>query len=1055
MRAPLLALLVLAACRTSSLGACKTSDDCLAGSVCDTTQDTPVCVVQQGTCFPACPTGQVCRNDACQAAGCSPACDTAHVCDEANNVCNPVAAAGVTITSPAADAYVDGALQATASAHAPGGVTGLTFDLRSAGVRVASKVGVASGSDPSNFAVSISLAGIGDGPVSLTAVISYGTDTLTSAPVALTVDQNAPAIALTSDGRTTRLASGQSAAVTASVSDGAGSGVVPASVQLLIAGQAAITGAPSASQYSFAVPVTDALCATGQTCSVSFSLTAKDKANHTATLGGDPKAVLVIDRDAPAIQNISITTAADYTDGSGRKWFSSTGTALRVTAKITDPAGVAGGTVCLKLSTESAACPHPGTAGASGTYSFDLPRQASDGSAPASFTLSASDSLAASLSGASKAEHQAVSPAQQVFFDGQPPAVAIAADGTAYARKLPDGGANYVTVSAQVSDPSGLSADPKLVSGGVPLSPSSKDGGSFTYLLNAADAPAGSEGPYTFQVTAQDNLGHLAQVNGSRFVDDAAPAATVKVFKDVEPAGAGVNYPLPVANTGYTGASFIYSDTVHVKGTLSDTAGLGSATVHVDGIDFDGGVSAGAPRALGCDAGQTSCNFDVTLALNDPQNGGFHTGLVTEAYGTNINIPAGNLSVVIDAQDQAQAGDGGPAAHAASNLTAAHTTRFLWQYDVGRNLSGLAVHPDGDLIATSDAGTDTVYALAPDAPTLRWKFGGAAGLGPVTAAPVIGAGDAQGAPIYVASRGKSVYALASDGGVLWHADNLGNFAVTPALASSSVGEQVVAPSSDSATTSHLYAVSDGGVAASALSDDVDNFSSPVVLDGGVYFGTAKGISRHLVGDGSVGAAVNYHGTAGQYFGLVSDGQSVYGQQRNGNTTGAGTLVKLDAAATQVWATALARAGIGEPAFGLDGKLLFGDNNSGLFSTDPATGVATSYLTLGNTARSITFGSDGHLYTPRSGGYFEVHEGKQLSWVVDPNQTSILRAAVMDCQGRLFLAAGSNNTGVIYAVITDDKGLADTAWPTWRRDSRNSGNTASLKYGIRTASGCVQ
>jgi hypothetical protein len=45
---------------------------------------------------------------------------------------------------------------------------------------------------------------------------------------------------------------------------------------------------------------------------------------------------------------------------------------------------------------------------------------------------------------------------------------------------------------------------------------------------------------------------------------------------------------------------------------------------------------------------------------------------------------------------------------------------------------------------------------------------------------------------------------------------------------------------------------------------------------------------------------------------------------------------------------------------------------------------------------------------------------------------------------------------VFAFISDDSGLADTPWPTLRRDGRNTGNAGALKYGIRTApDSCTQ
>jgi len=102
--------------------------------------------------------------------------------------------------------------------------------------------------------------------------------------------------------------------------------------------------------------------------------------------------------------------------------------------------------------------------------------------------------------------------------------------------------------------------------------------------------------------------------------------------------------------------------------------------------------------------------------------------------------------------------------------------------------------------------------------------------------------------------------------------------------------------------------------------------------------------------------------------------------------------------------------------------------------------------------NVLQGSDGHLYVPKRTGLFDAYAGNQLSWTFDP-PTTILRYSTIDCQGRVFVASGTT----VYAFISDDSGMADTAWPSFRRDSRNTGNASTgwLKYGMRTAAGCIQ
>jgi hypothetical protein len=66
---------------------------------------------------------------------------------------------------------------------------------------------------------------------------------------------------------------------------------------------------------------------------------------------------------------------------------------------------------------------------------------------------------------------------------------------------------------------------------------------------------------------------------------------------------------------------------------------------------------------------------------------------------------------------------------------------------------------------------------------------------------------------------------------------------------------------------------------------------------------------------------------------------------------------------------------------------------------------------------------------------------------------------MNCNGTLYAAAGNT----VYAIITDmmsaadNGGLADTPWPKFQRDSRNTGNAdITTRFGVRNADGsCTQ
>jgi hypothetical protein len=521
----------------------------------------------------------------------------------------------------------------------------------------------------------------------------------------------------------------------------------------------------------------------------------------------------------------------------------------------------------------------------------------------------------------------------------------------------------------------------------------------------------------------------------------------------------------------------VYSDTVHVQGTISDPHGIGSATLRLDGIGLDGGVSLGTSRPLGCTPGAISCPFSLDVTLNDAGSE-FHTGLSTFDAGVSAgNIPAGMLQVTIDARDTAVAYGGAPAANAATSAMTARTTRLLWQRTLaGTAVSGLAVHPSGDLIVTMGGSiavggggvSDTVYALAPDQPLTRWSRRVAGGLGTgVTGTPAIGAGDATNARVYVASSYGDLYAINPDGTPAWTAtlkDNL-NFTVGPAVMQLPGGvEEIIVPSGMTTGNAQLWRATSGTDDAGVPIDGADLRAAPLILDGSVYIaiqnaaGTASHVTKHSIAtDGVLGAANTSSVDGGApYFGLVTDGTSLYAATRP--ASGAGLFVGMDTSFATLpgWTvTSLASGLAGEPTFAIDGKLYGADLGNKVSSFDAATGAATPFLTLASVGLTPLQGSDGHVYLPRRSNMtvqalFSAFEGNQLSWTFAP-PSAVLRYAIIDCQGRVFVGSGAT----VSAFISDDRGMADTPWPSLRRDARNSGNAGAQKYGLRTASGCTQ
>ena len=89
-------------------GRCNTDQECGPGATCDHSLGTGVCVSQQ----------------------CRPPCNSSQTCDPQSVTCKDVTNPTVAVTSPGASSFAGFTLQAAATARAPGGIGGLTFQVR-------------------------------------------------------------------------------------------------------------------------------------------------------------------------------------------------------------------------------------------------------------------------------------------------------------------------------------------------------------------------------------------------------------------------------------------------------------------------------------------------------------------------------------------------------------------------------------------------------------------------------------------------------------------------------------------------------------------------------------------------------------------------------------------------------------------------------------------------------------------------------------------------------------------------------------------------------------
>src|SRR6266571_402541 len=602
-----------------------------------------------------CQSGAVCEGGYCVSHQCRPACTSAQICDAQTVTCNEVTVPSITVNSPAVNSFAGLSLQASATARAPGGVSGLTFEVQTTGGAIlATAAGIPAGQGSSDFTATIPLNGaaIADGPAVFVTRITYQTtQTFSAAPVTFQIDKTPPTISMgTYDGRTAPFVGPGNATgtVTAVITDTA-SGVDPAEVKLTLVGGDGSTfvGSPATGGvYTFAVPRASLNTTDGFVGPISFKLDAKDLVKNAApTLSGDPTQVIRVDNAKPSVSIVADTT-----------WYAASAGTLTVSATISDPA------------TES------GLVTTGNTRPF-----------------------------------LKIGPGSPVF-------------GT-------QGG-----------------------------------GTTWTFSFDPSVQPANTEGPVQFTVTAQDVAGNVQVATDSRNVDNRPPQlSNVQVYLEgTTPTATGVNYPpAPTVPAGYaTGRDgtthFAYSDSVHLKGTITDNgAGLDASTTQF-GID---GTIAGAAQSLVCSAGAATCNFDFgPVRLNDLTKTG------------RIDAGIGNLTLTVLAKDKALLADKvTPAPNSiAANSLAIGVSRLLWSRQfAAATVSGMAVRPNADLIVTTivSASQDSIFAQFTDNRILTgaapedWHAGKdfyAAGidLGSIEGAPAIGDGGTT-ARIYVATHGST------------------------------------------------------------------------------------------------------------------------------------------------------------------------------------------------------------------------------------------------------------------------------------------------------------
>jgi hypothetical protein len=938
--------------------------------------------------------------------------------------------------------------------------------------------GTPGASNQFSFAVPIADLGVAAGttgsvPFKVTAGDAVGNaGSLAGAPAEVVqVDLVKPIVSVATDGAVWH-AAGETVTVAGAASDSqsglAGGAAAVSLASSSPAGNFTAAGSLSGGAYTVQVDLSALHFAGSFEGPLAYTITVTDAAGNAQTATSS----LSIDNAPPRIS--AITQPAGEATANGRAFFRATGNALAIGATIVDGgSGVDPSSVTLQImgGGSGALTTVAGTRGAGDGWSFALPRsvgRGSDGSSPVQFLVTAKDKLG----------HSATSEVQSIFFDDAPPVVTAVSDSNWYARTT-SGGHVLIAVHETIADAgAGLASASLTVAdansgGALTTAPGScTPQGDCAFTLDAAFLAAGSEGRLQFTINAQDKLSqapgdaHQATASDFRQVDGKPPAVTItRVANTALPTAetSGVAFPAAIANTGYDGAHFVYSDTLTITGTIQDSgAGIDAAnappTLEVDGQPVDG---AKGPRIAisGCTDGTTQvCSFTATVKLNDrAQAGAFHAADAA-------------MQVVVNAADKAVDAAKAPAGNATSSPAVQFAvTRLWWRQPIGTgasNLNGIALMPSGGLVVTTQAAAgDNVFGLKHDGPlspggATAWHkganfYGAGVDLGPLDGAPSIGTHGA----IYLATRGRDVAALDSNGSILWNCGGgrLGVFHNTPTVATvpslnGAACEAVFA----GADNRLLYGVCQQGASCVDISTSVGAaVSSPVtVFDGTFFVGASTQLGQATI-DPSTGtfnpADTFTAASANLWTQIVSDASQLYAA----NPAAANSaLLAFTAANHDVWTnSAIPTAIQGQPIVRAgSGGLVFTTGDSKLHLVATPSGSDSAIATLTAPGLTPLLGQDGRIYTAADTALLAINaEPATPDWSIDAG-TGFTVAPTMACDGTLYAAAGAT----VYAFVTDARGLANTPWPKYQRDTRNSGNAdAATLWGANVNGVCVQ
>jgi outer membrane protein assembly factor BamB len=357
-------------------------------------------------------------------------------------------------------------------------------------------------------------------------------------------------------------------------------------------------------------------------------------------------------------------------------------------------------------------------------------------------------------------------------------------------------------------------------------------------------------------------------------------------------------------------------------------------------------------------------------------------------------------------------------------VTITNLGTLKWRYhtsDYREIISSPAIGLDGTIYFGSL--NDTLYALNPDG-TLKWSYSTNRD---IYSSPAIG----SDGTIYFGSYDHYLYALYPDGSLKWRYDAGTSIHSSPAIGSD--GTIYFGQMLGEYYPGYLYALNPDGSLKWRFPTNCDIYSSPVIgQDGTIYFGTwTRDTSNYFY-------ALNPDGTIKWRYYLdcfiysspvISSDGSIYFVASN---IYGSYLCALNKDGTLKWWCDEEFTSGSTPVIGKDGTIYCG---GGWFYAINPDGSLKWRCSLGGwVTSSPSLGSGGTIYFGNGGVLLSLNIDDTLKWVFEVGHTDISSSPAIGNDGTIYFGC---NDGYFYAVQGSGQ-LADTPWPKFRHDSKNTG-----------------